>query len=136
MTLVPPFESAWSVKAEGTLSVPDYARRKLVVRRQKIVHIAKSIGWHFLKVGEPIPTSSCLLVGISLTSRRDLAFLDLLRAHDEAWAARPVFLFHIEKPYVLPLSFPPSKTPLFAEFSDNKLVRRHEGDAAFRAVLR
>lgn len=134
MTLVPSFESAWSVKAEGTLSVPEYARRKLVVRRQKIVHIARSLGWHFLRVGEPVPTSSCLLVGIALTSRRDLDFLDLLRAHDEVWAGRAVFLFHIEKPYVLPLPTPPAQTPLYAEFEDNRLVHRHEGDAAFRAV--
>jgi len=134
VSAVQSFESAWSVRAEDTLPVAEYTRRRLVLRRQGIVSIATSIGWHFLTLAQSVPTAGCILVGISLNARRDLVFLDFLRAHEELWAGKPVFLFQVDKPYVLPLPAPVLETPCLTLFEDHALVCRHEGDAAFRFV--
>ena len=135
MAYVPSFESAWSLGAESDLPVADYARRKLVLRRQKIVHVARALGWSFLRVGERLPPGDCLLAGIRLDRLRDLQFLDLLRARPGLWRARAVCLFHVEKPYVLPLPSWPAETPLLAFFEEGKLDEVVQGDAAFRALM-
>lgn len=129
------FESAWAARAEDDLALADYTRRRLVLRRQRIGQIARAAGWRFLRFGEPVPTSACLLVGISLGARRDLNFLDLLRARAGAWLGREVLLYQVDKPYVLPLPRPAAETPALALFEDHRLAVFLQGDEAFRFVM-
>ncbi|MEJ2420847.1 MAG: hypothetical protein P8018_03805 [Acidobacteriota bacterium] len=121
---------------EKGLTVAKYARRKRVLRRRKIVWLSQALGWQFLKFGEALPAASCLLIGISLDARRDFSFLDVLRARPELWENQAVCLFHIEKPYILPLPRPVGDTPYLAVFQAGKRVHIHEGDDAFRFLMR
>jgi hypothetical protein len=133
VAFVPSFESAWGQGAESDLHLDEYSRRKLVLRRQRIVHTARSLGWTFLKVGESLP-ADCLVAGIRLDCLRDLQFLDLLRATPGLWRCRPVCLYHVEKPYVLPFPRAPAETPVLASFEGGMLAAFREGDDAFRHV--
>lgn len=128
------FESAWSTGAESDLPLADYSRRRLVLRRQRIAHLAKMLGWRFLKVGESLPSGDCLLVGLRLDSLRDLHFLDLLRAQSSPWEGCEICLFQVERPYVLSLARWPSETPAIAVIEGGRPRRHREGDAAFRYV--
>ena len=134
MDFVPSFESAWTAGAEPDLPLSEYSRRRLVHRRQRIVAAARSLGWTFLRVGERLPAAGCLLAGIRLDSRRDLQFLDLLRARKDLWLGREVCLFHVERPYVLPLPSFPADTPAVAQFEGQELVGYRQGIEAFRFV--
>jgi hypothetical protein len=134
VTIIPRFESAWSIGAESDLELNDYSRRKSILRRQKIVYISSLMGWHFLKYGQSISTESSILVGISLNKRRDFEFLDYLRAHTELWYDKEVFIFHIEKPYVLPLPGPIRDTPVLAVFRDHRVAEFREGAMSFEYI--
>jgi len=131
VSIVPHFASAWSIEAESDLPLNEYSRRKRILRRQKIVYISSLMGWHFLKYGQSISTESSVLVGISLNKRCDFEFLDILRAHTEVWYDKEVFIFHIEKPYVLPVPGPIRDTPVLAVFRDHRLAEFRQGSMSF-----
>ena len=108
------FASAWEQKAESDLSLPDYTRRRTILRRQRMVYIANIIGWNFLKVGEQISLDGSVIVGISLDKKEDYRFLDILRLHPEVWLDKVVYIFHTDKPFILPLPEPVIKPPVLA----------------------
>lgn len=114
------FAEAWDAAAENDLEIQEYRRRKSLIRRQLIVELSRRIGWHFLKYGESVPAYDYVLAGISLAKKSDFLFLDLLRLRREAWEGKDVFLFHVEKPYVLPLPCPVKETPVLAVFNANR----------------
>lgn len=132
---VPAFESAWAIRGESDLPLQEHARRKAVLRRQKLVHTARAIGWRFLRFGEPVSRDLSLVVGISLDRREDFAFLDLLRVHADLWRGRDVQVFQADKPHLLPFPAPFTQTPVLAAFEGNELRAFVEGASAYEFVL-
>lgn len=135
MQRIQTFNSAKDVSVENGLNFMEAKRRKVIVRRQLVVDLCGRIGWNFLKIGEVIKLPSFLLIGLSLSDGRDLKFLDLLRIKRNFYFDKEVYLFQIEKPYILPIPFKHKKTPIFALFEDRKLIKYFEGEDAY-AFLR